>query len=122
MADRNACRGRTLGTYATTAGPTKPYRPDVTNQQALITQLTSVLSGVKSCVFDLTPVKVILTQLAKASVLIEGVAVPLDPGSANGWNMTTDIQLELFGSACDMWRNPNVKNIQFNFPCEIIVD
>ncbi len=55
-------------------------------------------------------------------MLIEGTAVPLDPGSANGWNMTTDIQLELFGSACDTWRDPNAKNIQFNFPCEIIVD
>jgi hypothetical protein len=122
MADRNSCRGRTLGTYAATAGPTQPYRPDVTNQQALVAQLSAALSGVKSCVFDLTPVKVDRNQLAKASVLIEGVPVPLDPASANGWNMTTDIQLQLFGSACDTWRDPNKKNIQFNFPCEIIVD
>jgi hypothetical protein len=118
----NACRGRTVGTYSTTAGPTEAYRPDPANQAQLITQLSNALAGVKSCVFDLTPVKVNLSQLAKASVLIEGVAVPLDMGSANGWNMTTDIQLELFGTACDTWRNPNAKNIQFNFPCEIIVD
>jgi hypothetical protein len=112
----------TVGTYGTTRGPTTPYQPDASNQALLVTQLSQALSGVKSCVFDLTPVKVNLNQLAKASVLIEGTAVPLDPGSANGWNMTTDIQLALFGSACDTWRNPNVKNIQFNFPCEIIVD
>jgi hypothetical protein len=122
QADRNACRGRTLGMYSAAAGPTKPYRPDVTNQQALITQLSNALSGVKSCVFDLTPVKVDRNQLNKASVLIEGVPVPLDMTSANGWNMTTDIQLQLFGSACDAWRDPNAKNIAFNFPCEIIVD
>ena len=48
--------------------------------------------------------------------------VPLDPNSANGWNMTTDTSCELFGSACDAWRNPNAKNIAFNFPCEIIVE
>ena len=48
--------------------------------------------------------------------------MPLDPNSANGWNMTGDTTLELFGSACDAWRNPNAKNIDFNFPCEIIVE
>jgi hypothetical protein len=122
QADRNACRGRTLGTYAAVAGTTKPYQPDVTNQQALITQLTNALSGVKSCVFDLTPVKVDRNQLNKASVKIEGVSVPLDTANANGWNMTTDIQLQLYGSACDAWRDPDAKNIDFNFPCEIIVD
>ena len=111
-----------VGTYSPTAGPTKPFKPSAADQNMLLTQLSAALSGVKSCVFDLTPVKVNLSQLAKASVLIEGTAVPLDPGSANGWNMTTDIQLELFGSACDTWRNPDAKNIQFNFPCEIIVD
>jgi hypothetical protein len=112
----------TVGTYGTTRGPTTPYQPDASNQALLVTQLSQALSGVKSCVFDLTPVKVNLSQLDRASVLIEGMLVPLDPGSADGWNMTTDIQLELFGSACDTWRNPDAKNIKFNFPCEIIVD
>ena len=111
-----------VGTYGTTAGPTEPYRPDPNNQTQLITQLGQALAGVKSCVFDLTPVKVNLAQLAKASVVIEGTTVPLDMTSTNGWNMTSDIQLTLFGSACDTWRDPDAKNIQFNFPCEIIVD
>jgi hypothetical protein len=120
--DRNPCRGRTLGTYMPTKGPATAYRPDVTNQQALINQLSTALAGVKSCVFDLTPVRVNLNMLEKASVLIEGQLVPLDTTSANGWNMISDIQLQLFGSACDTWRNPNAKNIQFNFPCDIIID
>jgi hypothetical protein len=120
--DRNSCRGRTLGMYSATAGTATPYRPDVTNQQALITQLSAALAGVKSCVFDLTPVKVDLNQLNKAGVLIEGMAVPLDPTNANGWNMTSGIQLTLFGSACEAWRNPAATKIDFNFPCEIIVD
>jgi hypothetical protein len=121
-ANQNNCRGRTIGTYGTAAGPTEPFRPDPANQTQLITQLSNALAGVKSCVFDLTPVKVDLNQLNKAGVLIEGTPVPLDTTNANGWNMTSDIQLTLFGSACDAWRNPNATKIDFNFPCEIIVD
>ena len=67
-------------------------------------------------------IKVDRNQLNKASIKVEGATVPLDPNSANGWNMTGDTTLELFGSACDAWRNPNAKNIEFNFPCEIIVE
>ena len=46
-------RGQTIGTYAATAGPTLPYRPDVANQTMLVNQLSQALSGVKSCAFDL---------------------------------------------------------------------
>ena len=114
-------QGSDVGTYCTTTGPTEPYRPDPTNQQALITQLARALSGVKSCVFDLTPVEVNHTSLSEASVQIEGKTVPLDAAKANGWNMNTDLQLELFGSACTIWRAPNTDTIDFGFPCDIIV-
>ena len=118
----------TVGTYGTTKGPTTPYQPDASNQALLVTQLSQALAGVKSCAFDLNSVepgktiKVDLNQLSKASVLIEGNAVPLDPSNANGWNMASETQVVLNGSACDAWRAPNVQNIAFNFPCEIIVD
>ena len=75
----------TVGTYGTTGGPTTPYQPDASNQALLVTQLSQALAGVKSCAFDLNSVepgktiKVDLNQLSKASVLIEGNAVPLDP-------------------------------------------
>ena len=120
-------RGTTLGTYATTAGPTKPYMPSATDQAQLVTQLSTALAGVKSCTFDLTstggtPIKVDLKQLGKASVKVEGTTVPLDTNSANGWNMISDTTVQLFGSACDAWRNPSAKTIDFNFPCEIIVE
>ena len=48
--------------------------------------------------------------------------MPLDPGSANGWNMINQSTLELFGSACDKWHNPANKNIAFDFPCDIIIE
>lgn len=117
-------RGQTIGTYAATAGPTKPYQPDITNQAALVNQISSVLAGVKSCTFDLNNVngkalKVNLQLLGKAHVLIQQMDVPLD--DTNGWKMTTESQLELVGTACDQWRQPTSTTIDFQFPCEIIV-
>jgi hypothetical protein len=93
----------------------------------LLTQLSTALAGVKSCTFDLNNIngkmiKVDRNQLNKASIKVEGSTVPLDPNNANGWNMTSDTTLELFGAACDAWRDPDAKNIDFNFPCEIIVE
>jgi hypothetical protein len=116
-----------VGTYSPTAGTTKPFKPNAADQSMLAAQLSTALAGVKSCTFDLnningTAIKVDRNQLNKASIKVEGNTIPLDPGSANGWNMISDTTLELFGSACAAWRDPNAKNIEFNFPCEIIVD
>jgi hypothetical protein len=118
-------RGTTLGTYMTTAGPTNPYMPSASDQNMLQTQLAAALSGVKSCTFDLSSIngksiRVDLNQLNKASVTIEGNTIALD--ATNGWSMATGTQLVLNGTACDTWQSPNVKNIAFNFPCEIIVE
>jgi len=114
-----------VGTYATTAGPTKPFKPNASDQSMLLTQLSTALAGVKSCTFDLTAtggasIKVDLKQLSKATIKVDGAAVPLD--MTNGWNMINETTLQLFGSACDTWRDPNAKTIDFNFPCEIIVE
>jgi 3D (Asp-Asp-Asp) domain-containing protein len=116
-----------VGTYSPTAGPTKPFKPNAADQTMLVTQLSTALSGVKSCTFDLTTtggtsIKVDLKQLNKATIKVEGTVVPLDATSANGWNMVNETTLQLFGSACDAWRNPSAKTIDFNFPCEIIVE
>jgi len=116
-----------VGTYMATAGMTKPFKPNAADQNMLLTQLSTALAGVKSCTFDLNningkAIKVDRNQLNKASIKVEGTTVPLDPNSNNGWFMTSDTTLELFGSACDAWRDPDAKNIEFNFPCEIIVE
>jgi len=114
-----------VGTYMSTMGPTMPFKPNSSDQQALQNQLAKALSGVKSCVFDLSnidgkSIKVDRTQLNKASVVIQGMTIALD--STNGWNMISDTQLQLFGSACDRWHDPMNNDIMFNFPCEIIVE
>lgn len=118
-------RGQTIGQYAPTAGPTKPYRPDIADQTMLVNQISAALAGVKSCTFDLAevnstrPIRVDPAQLNKASILIEGQTVPLD--DANGWRLVGPSQIELTGSACTNWRLPANTHIVFNFPCEIIV-
>jgi hypothetical protein len=119
-----AVRGNTIGDYAPTGGTATVFKPDLTNQQALVNAISAALSGVKSCVFDLgnlngKAITVDLTQLGKAHVLIMGTEVPLD--NANGWRMNTETQLELTGTACETWRKPENTTIDFQFPCEIIV-
>jgi len=113
--------GISIGDYATTGGTATLYRPDPTNQQALITQFSSALAGVKSCTFDLNglqhPLKVNLSLLNLAHVKIEGVEIPY----GTGWQMNGDTQLELIGDACATWRKPESKTIDFQFPCEVII-
>jgi hypothetical protein len=123
-ANFNACRGKTVGDYATTAGPTKPFTPDASSQSAIATQLKMALSSVKSCLFDLgdlngQSIKVDLNQLDQANVVVMGAKVPHD--DANGWKMNDQTQLELVGSACTNWKKPDVNTIDFQFPCSTII-
>jgi hypothetical protein len=109
-----------LGTYAAAAGTAKAYTPDATNQAALRDQIAQLVSGIKSCVFDLSgQIEVDLNQINLAQVSVQGQPVPLD--TANGWRMNTSTQLELVGSACANWRKPETTTIDFNFPCGIII-
>ncbi|HEY4184531.1 MAG TPA: hypothetical protein VGP07_05645 [Polyangia bacterium] len=117
-------RGTTLGTYATTMGPTMPYQPSASNLSQLVTQLSAAISGVKSCTFDLgningMSIKVNRDLLNEAQITIMGNTIPLD--DTNGWRMNTDTQLELTGSACDTWRDPATDTIDFKFPCDIFI-
>jgi hypothetical protein len=125
--------GQALVDYKATAGAAKVFAPNVSDQQSLTDTLASLFSGVKSCSFDLDalgadPIHVDTAQLDKAQVLIENVVVPLD--STNGWKINCvplgdpacrSTQVELTGSSCTTWRMPNTENIEFKFPCEVIV-
>jgi hypothetical protein len=121
---KTAERGVTLGTYAAAAGPTKPYTPNVADQTTIVNQLSTALSGVKSCTFDLSNVngqsiKVDLNELDQASISIMGSKIAQD--ATNGWSMASPTQLVLNGTACETWRMPNISDIAFNFPCKTII-
>lgn len=100
------------------------YTPNPNDKNALVDTISKVLSGVKSCVFDLgnvngQSIKVDLTQLDKAKVLVMGAEVP--QSETNGWHMISASELELVGSACERWRMPNIDLIDFQFPCGTII-
>ena len=128
-AGKTGAAGVSLGTYAATSGPTMPYTPNAADQTMLATQLATALSGVKSCTFDLSDIqngqKIVVTNtdaasLGRATITVDGKTVPLDTNNGNGWDLTSNTQLQLFGPACDAWRNPDAKTIKFDFPCDII--
>jgi len=111
-----------LGSYAAAGGTEMAtvYHPNPADQAALTDQIASVVSGIKSCTFDLGgQISVNLDLLDQASVSVEGQTVPLS--TENGWRMNTDTQLELVGDACTNWHDPKNTHIDFNFPCDIIV-
>jgi hypothetical protein len=111
-----------IGTYGTVSGGAPVFSPDPTNKEALKEEFAKVLSGVKSCTFDIGgEIKIIQNLLSEAHVYIEGVEVPLDLAMTNGWYMPTDQQIELVGEACTNWRTPGNNKITWDFPCKIIV-
>jgi hypothetical protein len=111
-----------LATYSTTSGGAKVFTPDASNKDALRDEIAKVLSGVKSCTFDIGGnIKVVQSLLSDAHVYVQGQEVPLDTSMTNGWYMPTDTQIELVGSACDTWRMPQNTKIDWDFPCKILV-
>lgn len=127
------------GTYGAAMGPETPYNVDPAQRDQLVSQITGLLAGVKSCVFDLTNaageevISVVEGREAEGSVFIKTAANP-DPGEAqnydptgmNGWKVNridgAADQIELVGSACELLRNPDTTGIEFGFPCEIIIE
>jgi hypothetical protein len=127
------------GTYGAAMGPETPYNVDPAQQDQLVSEITGLLAGVKSCVFDLTNAageEVISIQAGKeaeGTVFIK-TSANADPGEAqaydaagmNGWKVNriegAADQIELVGSACELLRNPDTTGIEFGFPCEIIIE
>jgi hypothetical protein len=108
-----------LGTYATASGGAKVFTPGV-EANALKEEIAKVLSGVKSCTFDLGgDIQVKPALLGEATVTISGMNIPLDTNGVNGWHMPTPSQIELVGDACTFWRMPQNTNIDWGFPCEL---
>lgn len=117
-------RGNTTAEYSAAGGTATVYRPDPNDQTALVEQIRSALSGIKSCEFNLgedgVEVDLSRTDLGdKAHILLNGEEIPLD--DTNGWHLLDASTVELVGSACDTWRAPVETSIDFDFPCDIIL-
>jgi hypothetical protein len=119
MAVKYQC-GTPRATYDTSDGDAPYFEPDVTNQDSLVTQLGTVVAGVKSCVFDLAgQVQINLQQAADGVVEIDGVRLAYD--DADGWRMNSATQLELTGAACERLKQPDTRSVLIDFPCEAVV-
>jgi uncharacterized protein YegL len=119
MAVLYQCNGGTAH-YQSQSGSAPFYEPNVENQQQLISALSGVVAGVRSCVFDLQgKLQIDLSVADMGIVEIDGKRVPF--GGANGFRMNSATQLELLGSACATLRKPESKNVFIDFPCEAIV-
>jgi hypothetical protein len=116
-----------IATYAATAGTAPVYAPTGADTQSLIDQISAALTTIpQSCVFDLStlahPIKVDLTKLSEGGVFLNGVPVPLDPTNMNGWDMVSDTELELFGSACTTYQNTgSTESLNLEFPCDLVI-
>jgi hypothetical protein len=93
----------------------------------LITQLKAAINSIpRSCTFDLStldhPIKVDRTKLNEGGVFLNNTPVLLDPNNMDGWDMISDTQLELFGSACTTYQDPSATvELNLEFPCDIII-
>ena len=120
-AGRTLARGSSVGTYASTAGATKPYQPNAADQNAIVSQLSAALSGVKGCAFGLLngtgeKLEVDLAQIDSARVRLDGLAIAYD--ASNGWSMASSNELRLNGAACDAWRKPAASDLRIEFACD----
>ena len=130
LTGKPAVRGQSIGAYIDPADPLQVagnatvYRPDPTDQAALVQQIGTALASVKSCSFDLAGdgVKVDLTRTdlgTLAKININGSPVPFD--ATDGWHMLSETTVQLEGKACADWRGRGQTSIDFDFPCDVII-
>ena len=113
-----------LATY-TTVGTATAFTPTDTSTSSLVSQISAAINTIPpSCVFDLSslanPIKVDRTKLNEGGVFLNGVPVPLDPNNMDGWDMISDTELQLFGSACTTYQAATA-SLNLEFPCDLII-
>lgn len=122
---QNRCRtnpvGSLTGTYAPEGGNATFFQANGTDEVALGAALDAVIYGIRSCVFDLDgAVEINPDRVGLARITIDGGA-PLVFGDANGWQLRTETQVELLGSACGQLKDPRTGGIKFDFPCDLFI-
>ena len=107
------------GTYSQTSGSAPYFEPNVNDQTAIVKAIESVVSTVRSCVFDLQGKLQIDLDVANEGVVeLDDQRIPY--GTPDGFRMNSPTQLELVGGACERLRSPDVKRVFIDFPCDAI--
>jgi hypothetical protein len=109
------------GTYSPVAGNAQFFQANGTDQVALGAALDAVIYGIRSCIFELDgAVEINPERVGSARITLDGGA-PLLYGDPNGWQLRTQTQVELLGSACQQLKNPATGGIKFDFPCDVFL-
>lgn len=104
----------TAGRYSAEGGTATAFVN--ADASAIAEQLRSRISGLKSCVFDLTGTDVKLKESGvNGDIKVNDVLIPREE-----WTNTAT-SLTLLGAACETWKDPNVTQFFAGFPCEAFV-
>jgi hypothetical protein len=104
-----------LGSYSAPAG-TAPYKSlTPSNAASLTTAFNQLFARTQSCTFTATGGKVPLASAATGTVKVGGSSVPYN--ASNGWQMKSESELELVGSACDALRAAPDVAVSIELPC-----
>jgi hypothetical protein len=104
-----------LGSYSAPAG-TAPYKSlTPSNAASLTTAFNQLFARTQSCTFTATGGKVQLASAATGTVKVGGSSVPYN--ASNGWQMKSESELELVGSACDALRAAPDVAVSIELPC-----
>ncbi|HEX6243878.1 MAG TPA: vWA domain-containing protein [Polyangiales bacterium] len=107
-------------TYGAAAGSAPFFEPNVQDQKALVDALSSVVAGVRSCVFELSgKLEIDLNAANLGMVEIDGMSVPF--GAPDGFRMNSPTQVELLGASCARLRRPETRNVSIDFPCKAVI-
>jgi Mg-chelatase subunit ChlD len=113
------CQGG-KASYADSSGSASFFEPDVNDRSALIGALSSVVAGVRSCVFDLTGrAQIDLAAASEGVVEIDGTRVPF--AGPNGYRLNNSTEVELLGAACERLKSAEPRKVFIDFPCEAVL-
>ena len=120
-------RGTSLGTYATTMGPTKPYQPNAADQ----TQLDDAAlggAGRREELFVRPGRRRRQVDQGRRHQALVGCGQDSGDGDPAGRHQRVERHtaaapstLVLSGNACKTWQTPNTNDISFAFPCSTII-
>lgn len=103
------------GKYSTEGGTAQAFLS--TDTAALAAQITSTVSGLKSCTFDMTgSLKVEAGMESTGKVFIQDQQI-----AADLWSMENGTVITLLGAACDQWQSPDATKFDAGFPCEALI-
>jgi len=104
------------GNYSVEGGAATAFLS--TDTAALADQISTTVSGLKSCIFDLgdSGVSVKEGEEDTGEIFVQDELIPQDQ-----WRMNSATVLELLGDACTRWQSPEVTKFFAGFPCEALI-